>query len=726
MAMASLYPPSPAEAPDDLTIPSFEFKTHALLVLVSLALFFVLYFGMILFCAAYSLWAAWFLLFGNAFAELFVVRLFPMAFVPPCAMLFILLVKNLFKIEHAKKDSLIEIFEDKHPRLFDFINQLCADVGSDRPTHVYVNYDVNAGAMLDTTSFFHLFLPTRRSLLIGLGLVNAINLTEFKALLAHEFGHFSQRSTKITAYVYTVRRIVYHVILGEDFVDQFIIAWSQLHPIIAWPAYLARGIQWLLRQGLFLIFYVICFFDFALSRQMEFNADLIAVSVTGSDAPVHLLFRTSFADACFDQAANDLGAARDYHLFTRDVFHHQSEAARILRKIKKTPRLGEPPALPTEPHQSSEVFEEDDDELARMWRTHPSSHDRERNAKARYIRTTFDERSPWILFDNVEELRERVTLKFYQAHLKLPNGVLLADPLKVQGFIDDEHADRTYDPRYQGLYDCRRLLLKANIQELVQEGAKHPASLIELVEVHQTLYSAEVKHRTQIYYKHWDEFHLLDAVCNGWHRPKNDELEFRGDLHDADEAERLLKKVEKEIDEDHQWLESLDRKVFLTYFQMAQHIDQKVSEELYCRYHFHLELQNIWRELEKNDRPISAALAFLQAQPSAEIPPHHLRKMLDIFRDAHQAMKSMLNAAAQMKLPALKNLPAGQVLQPFLLEKRLIEGLSKHDRTLTRRWINKLMNQYREMKNKVDRIHFKSLAGILALQERIGEECMRR
>jgi hypothetical protein len=37
-----------------------------------------------------------------------------------------------------------------------------------------------------------------------------------------------------------------------------------------------------------------------------------------------------------------------------------------------------------------------------------------------------------------------------------------------------------------------------------------------------------------------------------------------------------------------------------------------------------------------------------------------------------------------------------------------------------------LLDQFKEMKDKVDRIHFKSLAGILVLQEKIGNECARR
>jgi hypothetical protein len=36
------------------------------------------------------------------------------------------------------------------------------------------------------------------------------------------------------------------------------------------------------------------------------------------------------------------------------------------------------------------------------------------------------------------------------------------------------------------------------------------------------------------------------------------------------------------------------------------------------------------------------------------------------------------------------------------------------------------LKQFAEMKEKVDRIRFKSMAGILALQEKIGNECVRR
>ena len=725
MANNSLYPPSPENVPPGLTDPTSEYKMQTLLVLFALALFFMFYFGVMFFCVAYSVWATWFMLFSRF--RLGILHLVPMFFVPPLLILFIYLVKNLFKFERAEKEFRIEIFPDEHPKLFEFIEKVCAETGAQTPKHVFIDYEVNAAAILDTTSFFHLFLPARRSLLIGLGLLNAINLTEFKALLGHEFGHFSQKGTKIGSYIYTSWRIAYQVIEGEDWFDRFVYGWSQLDGRIAWPAYIVRGTLWVLKKMLGLLWYVLVFFNRSCSRQREFNADHFAVSVAGSDAPVHLLHRTYFAGSCFEQAINDLRIAMSHHLFTNDLFYHQSAAGKVIRRRNKGKdvRLEEPPTLPDDPTETTQVFDENDDKIAEMWSTHPSNYDREQNAKAHYIRTQFDERSPWLLFDNVEELRERVTYKFYRFFFKIPRDVILADPEEVQGFIDDEHSDRMYDSKYQGLYDYRNLVLK-DIGEMAREGHQHPWSITDLADSHKALYTAEVKHRAQLYNKRIEELNLLNAIFNGWHRPKNDEIEFRGEIYDMDDAKRLHKKVDKEIKSESGWLADIDKKVFMTYFQMGLHINQEIAEELYRRYDFHLSVQDIWYELQNRNPPIQSAIGFLNSTDASNLQSHQFKEILNVFRDTHKVLRKMLKTSEDMILPGLKNLPKGNTLRPFLLNKELVESVSKYEQSISINWMNKLIGQFGEMKEKVDRIHYKSLAGILTLQEKIGAECVHR
>ena len=230
MAKASLYPASPVDIPEDLTEPSADFRTQTVLVLLALALFFILYFGLMFLCFVYCVWAV--------LLSPIQLRVFAILMVLPIGILFIYMLKNLLKFERAGKDFQIEIFEDEHPKLFEFIETVCDEVGATMPKHVYVDYRVNAAAVLHSTSLFHLFLPKGKSLMIGLGLVNAVNLTEFKAVLAHEFGHFAQESLKIVMFVNTVRGILYQVVHGEDFFDRFIIGWSQQDARIAFPAHI--------------------------------------------------------------------------------------------------------------------------------------------------------------------------------------------------------------------------------------------------------------------------------------------------------------------------------------------------------------------------------------------------------------------------------------------------------------------------------------------------------
>ena len=356
MAASSFYPPNPKDVPEDYAEPSAQYKTKTVMVLLAIGLFFLLYFGLMLFCTFYVLWAVFLCPPRPPWLKPIAVML-----IFPAGILFVYMFKNLFKFERAQKEFLIEIYEDEHPKLFAFIGRVCDDVGASAPKHVYVDYNVNAAARPDTTSMLHLFIPTGQSLIIGLGLVNVLNLTEFKSVIAHEFGHFTQKKgMKIGTFCIAALGIFMHIVYGEDIFDRFVLRWSQQHPIIAWPAYLGRGILWLLRKTLSLVWYAVAYFFFAHRREMEFHADQVAVALGGSDAVVHSLYRMNFGNECFNQSVEDLRVAMSHHLYTSDLFYHQSAAAGFLRARKKDANLGEPPALPDDPNETTQVFNEED------------------------------------------------------------------------------------------------------------------------------------------------------------------------------------------------------------------------------------------------------------------------------------------------------------------------------------------------------------------------------
>jgi len=467
-------------------------------------------------------------------------------------------------------------------------------------------------------------------------------------------------------------------------------------------------------QGLFRL---INFANAALSRQMEYNADLVAVSVAGSDALVHGLARLDLAGDALSQAWSDLGVAADHQLYSRDLFYHQTRAAEYLRALGKDPGPGEPPALPADPRQVVQVFRPEDTSVPRMWATHPCNHDREVNAKRRYVRSPIDERSPWLLFRDAPAVREEMTRRLYQMYRRLPD-VTLQDPEVVQALIDEEHAATTYHPRYRGLYD-QRYLTPGDLPDLVRSAPAAFAGAGALAEAHAALYGDELKTRMEASQARHEEYGLLARVAQGAVELTHKDFAFRGARYPAADAGRLLQQVKKELDEDFAWMGAQDGQVFLVHHEMARQLGDALREELEERYGFHLALQEIHSQLSSHRRAVNQMLEHLAGR--REVSQEEFRDALSILREAHAALTMQRMAASHLRMPALKNVTPGATLGPVLMSEPLIPGLSSGQNSLDGPWIGRLLEQMGQVLDRAQRMHFKSLGGILALQEGIAE-----
>lgn len=703
------YPPAPRNVPADFTAPTGHYQLRVALVLASLILFFLFYLG---------------LLCGSA--TLIIVALanlpFPLSLLPafPLLLLCLFLLKGLFKTGQDERTTMVEITEEDHPRLFAFIEQLCEDTGAPLPYRVFANETVNA-AVITEHSILSLFWPPRKNLLIGMGLVNVLNLTEFKAVLAHEFGHFSQKRLGVGSYLYVASRIIGDMVFARDWLDAFILKVRNQDNRVAVFGWAAWGVIWALRKFLSGCFYVITFLRLSLSRQMEFNADLVAVSMAGSDSIVHVLYRADFATEALDQALQELSVAAQHGMFTLDLFHHQNHAAAYLRRVRKDPRLGEPPPLPEDPRYSPDVFEPGDDSgIPPMWADHPPNYEREQNAKNLYFRVAMDQRSAWVLFDDPDLLRERVSRRFYRVAAGLRGDLVLTVAEDVQALIDDEHAETTYDARYHGFYDCRRVD-PGKLPELLRVCAEEPWKPEVLHRIHTYLYAGDFKERAEEYAELREEYKLLTGLKSGELELKEDTFTFRGRRRDARDVKRLLRQVERELEESYAWMTRLDRRVFLCYYQMALSLGEEFAEELRSRYEFHIALQVIDRALGDEHDRLEAVFAFLNKQTNTALHPNDFQAVLRAFRQAYAVLDQSLYTADNMPIPALKNLEEGTPLGQFLMDRPLVKKFRPSGR-ISGKQVGKFLDQLQEVRTKVGRIHFKSLGGILALQERIGKQ----
>lgn len=723
------YPPNPVDVPPDLTVPTRGYRAQVVIVLASLFLFLVLYLGLV----GGSAWVSYrcFAEIGsggstrhmspairrgrrsspedNSVAMLAIVGI-------ASGVLCLFLVKGFFKRSPEDKSLKIELKEQEHPQLFAFIRRLCRDTRAPFPHRVYVTPEVNA-AVFYHESILNLVLPARKNLIIGLGLVNVLSLTEFKAVLAHEFGHFSQNSMKLGRYVYVSNRIIGDLVFGRDWLDDLMIALRSIDIRIAIFVWLFTGVLWVVRKLLQGLFRLINFANSALSRQMEFSADLVAVSVTGSDALVNGLSRLDFASEALGQAWTDLQIAADHELYTTDLYFHQTRAAEYLRVVRKDPRLGKPPPASKDPNKTTQVFQPEDTSVPKMWATHPSNFDREENAKRRYVPAVRDNRNPWILFRNVAALRKAMSWQLYQENLGVVE-VTTSKPEEVQAFIDAEHAETTYDPRYEGMYDDR-YIKPGELEGIGPLARKEFADAKQLAAAHAALLDVDLPKRMKAHRDRQEEHILLLRLTHGAVELRGKDFSFRGTRRPAADAKRLSEQVEKELDQDYESLSGQDRKSLLVHCEMARQVDKALQSERVERYRFHVAIQNIHAMLGhyfSQAQEVTQALAG-----NRNLSQEDFAAVRGVLQQLHSALSESLHEAGQLTLPQFKNFSITETLPRFLLNRPLTSPLSDNVGSLDGKWIGGLFEQVGEVIERVKRLHFKSLGGILALQEQIAE-----
>src|SRR6185503_16583149 len=193
----------------------------------------------------------------------------------------------------------VALTEQEQPDLFAFIRQLTTDTQTPFPKKIVISPEVNA-CVYYNDSFWSMIFPVKKNLQIGLALVNTLNMSEFKAVMAHEFGHFSQRSMKLGSFVYHVNKIIYNMLYDNKSYASFLNSWAAIGSIFAFfasvTAKLAQFIQVVLRA----MYGFINKGYLRLSREMEFHADSVAASVSGSRSLVTALRRVELADAAFN------------------------------------------------------------------------------------------------------------------------------------------------------------------------------------------------------------------------------------------------------------------------------------------------------------------------------------------------------------------------------------------------------------------------------------------
>jgi Zn-dependent protease with chaperone function len=285
-----------------------------------------------------------------------------------------------------------------HPQLFYLVKKLSEYMSVPMPSEIRVNSEVNASASLKDglRSMFSGDLV----LTIGLPLIVGMNTRQLVGVIAHEFGHFSQRYG-MTVY-YAINYINFW--LRERAFSKYGLAlalkrWSEKYEsdYLLIPIWTARAGIWLSQQILKKLYQFSMYISQYMTRQMEYNADHYECKLVGSDYFSETSFRLHELSYARTKLRAINGRFWDENLLFKDIPSAVNHVANELSKSEKM-----------------EVQQGLDDQSNHPWDSHPADTLRIEHAIATQETGIFTLKIPAIcLFNNIKLLCEEETLVLY-------------------------------------------------------------------------------------------------------------------------------------------------------------------------------------------------------------------------------------------------------------------------------------------------------------------------
>lgn len=562
VVMEHLYPANPAHVPSDLTGLNPAHKRNLWFTVLGLILFILVYLAL----CGWFVWASY-SLFVHGFGPGWEVYSWITGIGSGLIALF--MVKALFFVKKGNLGDPFEITQETQPQLFHFLHRLADETGAPRPHRVFLSAQVNACVFYDL-SILNFIFPSKKNLEIGLALVNVLSISELKAVLAHEFGHFAQRSMAVGNWMYIAQQVASHLIGSRDALDNFLLSVSRFDIRVAWIGWILRLIIWSLRSALESFFNVVVLAQRALSREMEFQADLVAVSVTGSDALIHALHKLQAADEAWETTQGFISDQIRSGKSAKDIFPIQSKIIDHSRKLWNDPNYGTVPIMPSENPERHRVFTSEIAQPPRMWATHPYNHEREANAKKRYVPNVLDDRSSWLIFDDAESLREKFTDRILSGF-----GTEFKQDPEILDAVDKFYAKEYLNSKYRGAYLGRSFTRYASSPNDYYE---HPIS--DVKETLESLYPPSLSEQLERIRSLEKERNLLTALQEGYFTPPDGIIRFRGRELKKRELTGVIEDLNRDCDGAYSKLFEHDQKCRSAHLKAAEQIGQGWPEYL--------------------------------------------------------------------------------------------------------------------------------------------------
>lgn len=379
-----------------------------------------------------------------------------------------------------------------------------------------------------------------------MGLTNTITREELKAILSHEFGHFSQKTMKVGSYVYNVNQVIFNMLFENESYESLAQEWSDTSEYFSVFVVIAgkinAGIQWILRK----LYVVVNKSYMGLSREMEFHADEIAASVTGFEPLKTSLLRMALADNSFNNVLNFYNSKIGLNIKSNNLYHDQSAVMQFVAEFNNIPLKN---LLPDISLEEQSKFNKSKLVISDQWSSHPTTEQRiSRLEKSGFTADITSDAPANTIFSDAEKLQQQITEKIFES-VEYDGETQKMTSIEFSEEYKKETLNDSFSKIYNGYYDNKNPLKF----DLSNDEANERTSVSELFSDMKVdlVYSALALE---------NDIQTLQSIINKTFNIKT--FDYDGIRYKRKEASQLINKLKPELENLNQIIKDNDKKIF--------------------------------------------------------------------------------------------------------------------------------------------------------------------
>lgn len=576
---------------------SEDFRKKSKSAIFAISIFIIVYILMFLFtillamaCIGVGIWLI-------AIKPMFVTIMLGLGLAGTGLFVFYFIIKFLFKKHINDRSYLTEITKSDEPELFKMIDEIVKEAGTDFPKKVYLSYDVNASVFYDS-SFWSMFFPIKKNLTIGVGLINTSTKQELKAVLSHEFGHFSQRSMKVGSYVYNVNKIIFNLVNDDESYRNSIQQWANMSGYFSLFAMLAvfitSKIQWVLVK----MYSFVNIRHMALSREMEFHADEVAANIAGSISLEESLLRIELAAESYQKVINFYENRISKNQGSKNIYKEQFFVMNFLAKQSEVETKNN---LPNVKLSESSLFNKSKLVIENQWASHPSHEERIARLRNLNIVKEAENEPARNIFKDFSKTEEKLTTKLF-SNVKYQKDKIDLDFETFTSEFEKQFKKDSFDAIFNGYYDNKNPDFNAKENVAANDISFEELFSKEKVELVYTLLALESDKKT------------IEAVISKEIPLKT--FDYDGKKYKANEATKLIPQIDHQISELKLQILENDSNIYTYFLKSAEKSDKK--QEFETTYNSFAAYDKEYEDRFKIYTEVVAATAFISERTPFE------------------------------------------------------------------------------------------------------------